>query len=72
MLRRSLTQKPTNTKILFLDVAKKPELMYLTQGTLVISEMRMGPGVKRKKLKARGQDNAFEMIEIDSLSFYFF
>ena len=38
----------------------------------MISEMRVGPGVKRKKLKARGQDNTFEMIEIDSLFFFFF
>ena len=44
----------------------------MTQGTLVISEVRVGPGVKRKKLKGKVQDNTFEMMEIDSLSLFFF
>ena len=38
----------------------------------MISEVRVGPGVKRKKLKAKVQDNTFEMMEIDSLSLSFF
>ena len=35
----------------------------------MISEVRVGPGVERKNLKTRGQDNTFEMIEINSLFF---
>jgi len=62
MLSRSLTQKHTNTKILFFRCCRKARAnVPVTQGTLVISEVKVGPGVKRKNLKTRGQDNTFEI-----------